>query len=219
MGHKSQPPPLPPAERTVGQLVAEAVRLYGRRFWPSLGLGVAPATFALGAAGLDGSARIAFSLVAGPPLLSAAHAGATLVAAGGSRDRLVWAIVAGVPAFLPFAASRVVVFPGVYLLAVAWFAVLGLAVPAVLVERRGPAGALARAVALARADLVHAVGAVAALAIVVVVTLFVLFFLLAGFSDQTLPIAAFLALLVLSPLFFLGAALLYFDQAARLESR
>ena len=30
------PPPLPPETRTVGQLVAESVRLYGDNFWPSL---------------------------------------------------------------------------------------------------------------------------------------------------------------------------------------
>jgi len=33
------PPPLPPAERTVGQLVGETIRAYGDRFWPSLVLG------------------------------------------------------------------------------------------------------------------------------------------------------------------------------------
>ena len=34
------PPPLPPAERTVGQLVGEAIRLYGANFWKALALGV-----------------------------------------------------------------------------------------------------------------------------------------------------------------------------------
>ena len=34
------PPPLPPEDRTVGQLVAETIRLYGRRFWASLPLGL-----------------------------------------------------------------------------------------------------------------------------------------------------------------------------------
>ena len=34
------PPPLPPAQRTVGQLVGEAIRAYGARFWSSLVLGV-----------------------------------------------------------------------------------------------------------------------------------------------------------------------------------
>jgi hypothetical protein len=34
------PPPLPPERRTVGQLVGEAIRAYGARFWRSLVLGV-----------------------------------------------------------------------------------------------------------------------------------------------------------------------------------
>jgi hypothetical protein len=66
---------------------------------------------------------------------------------------------------------------------------------------------------------VHALGATATLAIVIVLSFFVLFFLLAGFGDQTLPVAAVLAALVLGPLFFLGAALLYFDQAARQDQK
>src|SRR2546423_1896135 len=33
------PPPLPPETRTVGQLVAESIRLYGRRFWQTLARG------------------------------------------------------------------------------------------------------------------------------------------------------------------------------------
>ena len=34
------PPPLPPGERTVGQLVAETIRAYGHRFWGALPLGI-----------------------------------------------------------------------------------------------------------------------------------------------------------------------------------
>ena len=36
------PPPAPPETRTAGQLVAETMRLYGRRFWGAVGLGVPP---------------------------------------------------------------------------------------------------------------------------------------------------------------------------------
>jgi hypothetical protein len=43
--------------------------------------------------------------------------------------------------------------------------------------------------------------------------------LLRGASDQAERIAIFLADLVLAPIMFLGSALLYFDQVARLESR
>ena len=34
------PAPLPHGERTVGQLVAETIRLYGDNFWPALPLGI-----------------------------------------------------------------------------------------------------------------------------------------------------------------------------------
>src|ERR687886_556703 len=46
------PPPLPPETRTVGQLVAEAVRFYGNRFWPSLALGAPPAILVVAVAPL-----------------------------------------------------------------------------------------------------------------------------------------------------------------------
>ena len=75
--------------------------------------------------------------------------------------------------------------------------------------------AFLRAYKLARADFVHALGALATLAILVFLTQSGLFFLLRGTSDQTLAIASFVASLIVSPLLFLGAALLYFDQEAR----
>jgi ABC-type Na+ efflux pump permease subunit len=59
---------------------------------------------------------------------------------------------------------------------------------------------------------------VATLAILVVICVFMLFVLLANVGEQALRLAALLAVFVVSPLFFLGTALLYFDQVARLES-
>src|SRR5947208_2510857 len=76
-----------------------------------------------------------------------------------------------------------------------------------------------RGAALGRADFVHALGSLATLVITIVLTGLVLFFLIQSFGDQALRVAAFLAFLVLTPLFFLGAALLYVDQAARAGSR
>jgi hypothetical protein len=144
---------------------------------------------------------------------------ATSLAAEVERARLPAAVLAGIPALVPLAVSRVVVFPGIYLVALAWYAFFALAVPAVLIERRGVADSMRRAVRLARADYVHALGAVATLAILVVICIFMLFLLLANLGDQALEVAALLAVFVVSPVFFLGTALLYFDQAARLESR
>jgi hypothetical protein len=211
------PPPLPPETRTVGQLVAETVRLYGRRPIHGLAIGLGPAALAVALAETNGVARTLVALVAGPVLLSGCLAAATLVAHAGDARRLPVAVVAGIPAFLPLAASRLYVFAGIYLVVLAWLALVGLAVPVALVEGRGLLGALVRGVRLARADYVHAVGSLATLAIVIFLTGLVLFLLLAGVGEEALPVAAFLTLVVLSPLFFLGTAMLYLDQAARVR--
>jgi hypothetical protein len=208
------PAPLPPETRTVGQLVAESIRLYGRRFWPSLALGIGPAAVGVIATAVDGAARIVLVVVLGPLLFSLSYVGATVIAAE-VRGRLAPAVVAGVVAFLPIAVARVVIFPGIYLVVLAWFALVGLSVPAVLVEGLPLRRAFRRGAALGRADFVHAVGSLATLVIAIFLTGLVLFFLIQSIGDQALRVAAFLAGLVLSPLFFLGAALLYVDQAAR----
>src|SRR5664279_4828972 len=130
------PAALPPAERTVGQLVAESIRFYGDHFRRSLLLGIAPAV---------------------------------------------------------------------------------LVVPVLVLDDIGPRAALARAWRLARADYVHALGSLATLAIVVLLTQGMLAFLLRGSGGAALSTAFFLANVVISPLLFIGSALLYVDQAARVE--
>src|SRR5881275_743412 len=213
------PPPLPPETRTVGQLVAEAIRLYGARFWPSLALGIGPALLGIAAAELDGPARDVVVLGAGPLVLAASYAGAVALVRPIGRGRYVAvALAAGYLAFLPVCVSRLWIFPGIYLVALAWLALVGLAVPAALVERRGYADSLRRGIQLARADYVHALGSLATLAITIFLTGLVIFFALREGSGQALRIAAVLALLVLAPVFVLGAAVLYVDQAARVES-
>src|SRR6059058_5862720 len=219
MARSELPPPLPPETRTVGQLVAEAVRLYGARFWPSLALGIGPALLGIAAAELDGAVRDVIVLGAGPLVLAASYAGAVALVRPIGRGRYVAvALAVGLVAFLPLCVSRLWIFPGIYLVALAWLALVGLAVPAALVERRGYADALRRGVQLARADYVHALGSLATLAITIFLTGLVIFFALREGSGQALRIAAVLALLVLAPVFVLGAAVLYVDQAARVES-
>ena len=61
-------------------------------------------------------------------------------------------------------------------------------------------------------------GSIATLAITIVLTGLVLFFAIREGSGQALQVAAILACLVLAPVFVLGAAVLYVDQAARVES-
>ena len=54
-----------PAERTVGQLVADAIRLYGRHFWRGLLIAVPATAFTVGAAFVDGAIGIAYGVVVG----------------------------------------------------------------------------------------------------------------------------------------------------------
>jgi len=213
------PPPLPPETRTVGQLVAEALKLYGARFWPSLALGIGPGLLGIAAAELGGALRVALVVGLGPLVLASSYAGAVALVRPIERGRyLAVALALGYVAFLPVCVSRLWIFPGIYLLALGWLALVGLGVPAALVERRGYADALRRAIQLARADYVHALGSLATLAITIFLTGLVVFFALREGSGQALRIAAALALVVLAPVFVLGAAVLYVDQAARVES-
>jgi hypothetical protein len=203
----------------VGQLVAEALKLYGARFWPSLALGVGPAVFGVADRELEGAVRVAVDLLAGPLVFAGSYAGAVALVRPISRRRhLAVALVAGFVAFLPICLARVWIFPGIDLVALAWLAFVGLAVPAALVERRGFSDAIRRGIELARADYVHALGSLATLVITIFLTGLVLFFTLRELSDQALRVAGLLALLVLAPVFMLGAAILYVDQEARVES-
>jgi hypothetical protein len=214
-----RPAALPPETRTVGQLVAETIQLYGRHFFASLLLGAPAAVIVALDSSLDGAARAAAVLAVGAPLSAAALVQAVLIAqpARPARGTLLAALAAGTVVFLPALVARLVVFPGIYLLALAWIAATVFAVPALLVEGLPFRRAWPRSLRLARADAVHALGGLATLTIAIVLTGLMLTFLLRGFSDQSLRLAAILALLVCTPLFFLGSALLYVDQAARVE--
>ena len=206
---------LPPADRTVGQLVAETIRLFGGRFWPSLALGLVVATFDQLALGQGGTVQ-ATLLVLASPFFTLAYIGACAIASGERHPRRAFltAFAIGVVVFLPVAALvRLYVLP-----AIAWLALAGLAVPAALLERVGFREALRRGRQLAAADYVHALGSLATLVILYFISRSALLLLLHGQADATLRTAAFLADLVLSPMLFLGSAVLYFDQKARLES-
>src|SRR4030095_2104873 len=56
-------------------------------------------------------------------------------------------------------------------------------------------------------------------ALVLIISQLSLYFVLREYADNTRMIAAALASLVVSPVVFLGSALLYVDQEARLRSR
>ena len=209
------PQPLPPESRTAGQLVAEAIRLYGRRFWRALPLGLSLAT--LNQLRDVDPVWIIPAALGGGIAMAASSVGATVLAAGPvlTRRSVANALAVGFVAFLPLA-----LLLGTFnILGVAWVAFVGLAVPVALIEGAGFGSALRRGIRLALVDFVHALGSLAALALVYFLTSVVLGVLLRSQGDQTERIALFLSDLVLSPLVFLGAALLYFDQAARAAAR
>jgi hypothetical protein len=121
-----------------------------------------------------------------------------------------------------YASALVVYLPypvlGVYVLpAVVWFALFGLGIPAAVKEGLGVRDALRRGLELSRADVVHAIGGLATLVLVVGVSRLALEVLLNTQGGQAREIAVVLADLVLSPLFYIGGALLYVDQAARVQ--
>ncbi|HET7129815.1 MAG TPA: hypothetical protein VFJ93_12145 [Gaiellaceae bacterium] len=202
------PPPLPPETRTVGQLVAETIRAYGNSFWRVLPLGLPLAIADQLSVRQDAPVQMVVFWATLPVFVGAylwacrlvLRAPPSVTAAGVAA--LIW---------LPFPALR-----ALYVLpAIAWLAFIGLAVPAAMVERLGFRAALERGRRLGTADFGHALGSLAALVVVVGIAANTLSALLHTQGDNGQRVAVFLSDLVLSPLLFLGGALLYVDQAAR----
>lgn len=209
------PPPLPPETRTVGQVVAESIRVYRDRFWAVLPLGLPVLVVSQITVGLRTLSQALVLAVFGP-LMAAAYARASALVGEtsmtpGAAARAV-AIGALVWAPAPFL-TLLFVLP-----ALAWLALVGLVVPVLIIERLSVRAAFRRAVALARADYIHALGSLATLVIIVGLVRLMLVLLLRDLGDAGERAAIGLADLVLSPLLFLGGAILYVDQAARVRS-
>jgi hypothetical protein len=206
------PPPLPPAERTVGQFVGETIRAYGDNFWRALPLGVPLAVADQFSVHAHQAVQILVFLAAGPLIIAAyvRACGLVLHAQSTTVAYLVGALI-----YLPFPALRAIIFlPGI-----AWFAFIGLAVPAAIVERTGFRESLARGRQLGMTDYVHALGSLAILVLVVGLGDAALTAALRTQGDSSQRVALFIADLILTPLLYLGGALLYIDQAARVGSR
>jgi hypothetical protein len=210
------PPSLPPERRTVGQLIAESIRLYGAQFPRAVPLGLVVAIVNQFSLGLGREATTAV-LVLAAPLFTLAFTYAAQLATGHKATARAWIVALGVGTlvFVPAA----LLFAWFALAAVLWLALAGLCVPAAVVERTSFLASLRRGFALGRVDYVHAAGSLATLVIVFVLTRLGLALLLESQADNTVRTAIFLADLVLGPLLFLGGALLYVDQVARLRSR
>jgi len=210
------PPPLPPERRTVGQLVAESIRLYGQNFLRALPLGVVVGGINQLTAGID-RVGVGLTLVVAAPLFAAAYAYATRLVTGESAPLRSWLVAVGVGSLIFVPAA--LLFPWFALAGVFWLALIGLAVPAAMVEGTSFTGSFRRGLALGRVDYVHAAGSLATLVILFFLMRLGLALLLESQADNTVRTAIFLSDTVLAPLLFLGGALLYVDQDARLRSR
>ena len=211
MAREHRPQPLPPATRTVGQLVAEAIRFYQDHFWRVLPLGFALA--AVNQVTINRSLIVQdVVLLAAAPLVTVAYLAASALVTGAKPTRA--AFLVGLLTWIPVPA--LIVF---YTLpALAWLAFIGLALPAAVAERLPVSAALARGRRLGTVDFIHSLGSITALTLVFGLARTALIFLLRDQADAALRAAVFLGDLVVSPLLYVGSALLYQDQAARLDS-
>jgi hypothetical protein len=205
------PAPLPPEQRTIGQLIAEAIRFYGNHFWKAIPLGIPLAVVDQLCAGQPLVLQMLIYWAAAPFIVLVYVRACALV--GGVR--INWtAFLVGLAVYAVFPPLRALyLLPGL-----AWFAFIGLAVPAALVERTSFRASLARGRELGAADYVHSLGSLAGLVLVVGVADTTLNALLHSQSGASARIALLLSDVVLSPLLYLGGALLYGDQAARVGS-
>lgn len=229
--HTGPPPPaLPPVTRTVGQVIAETLKLYGDRFLQGLVLGIPFAAGTLLTHWLDDGGSLlrppgegtAFDrklveqtllLLALAPFFTAAYVRACVLEGRervGRRTAAV-AILVGTVVFVPAA----LMLGWFNLLGVAWLGLAGWVVPVLVHERIAVGPAFRRAFALFRADPAHAIGGIAALVVVYGLTRGILEFLLRDQAGNSIVVAAALADLVISPVIFLGSALVYRDLAAR----
>jgi hypothetical protein len=208
---ESRPAALPPAERTVGQLVAESIRFFGEHFWAVLALGLPfVALDLLSYHEVWWKQALAGWLVG--PFVCAAYVRAAMLVTGSFWSWRAYAVA--LLLYVPYPVLGLYVLP-----AVIWFALLGLAVPAAVAEGLGVRDSLRRGLQLSRADVVHAIGGLATLVLVVGVSRLALEVLLNTQGGQAREVAVVLADFVLSPLFYVGGALLYVDQAARVPVR
>jgi hypothetical protein len=212
----------------IGELITASIRIYGSRPIEFLLLGL-----------LQGGALIAtvwLPFVADLLVVALAFGVAFAVVArvvsgdalGSAFERslsllpvvVTLGLVVGIP--FSFAASFLIFL----IVAAAWLGLSAFAIPAAMLESPADASfagrvaaALRRTVELARAEYVHAFGVAAILIVITLLVGVVLAIALAGFAENGQVVAIALSQIVLSPFFFIGLTVLYFEQRARAEER
>lgn len=211
--HAGPPPPaLPPVAQTVGQLVAETLRLYGARFLAVLPLGLPLAIADQFTREVD-RAKTAAILAGMSPAFTAAYVVASVHAHGA---RPSWrGVVTGMALGSAVFAIASPLLAAWVLGGVAWLALAGHVVPAAVAEGRSPVDAVRRSYVVAKADYLHALGGLATLVVLFYLTRILLEGLLRSQADNTVRVAVLLSDVVLSPIILLGGALLYTNLASR----
>jgi hypothetical protein len=209
----------------LGELLAETVSLFGQRVRAAFGLGLVYAGVLLAAAVVHDALYYAVAAI-----MFTVASGVAVRLVAGDTFREAWAqVLVRAPVILLLAAVVGLPFAlagflsVLFILIAFWLGLTAFAVPAAMVEQTRASGgpfqivtyALERTLALAKVDYLHATGVVAALLIVNVVFGILLANLLVGFADNGEIVALALVQVVLAPFFFLGLAVLYFEQRAR----
>lgn len=133
-------------------------------------------------------------------------------------------LVLGLTVGIPFSlASSFLIF---LILAAAWLGFSAFVIPVAMLETAEDPGAsgriahaLRRTVELARVDYVHAFGAAAILIVITLLIGVVLAIALFNFAENGQIAAIAISQIVLSPFFFIGLSVLYFEQQARAEAQ
>jgi hypothetical protein len=212
----------------IGDLLAAAIRIYGSRPLAFLATGLIQggalvATVWLPFAGdlllVALSFGVAYAvvvrLVVGDPIEAAVRRTLELLAVVATL-----ALVVGVP--FSFAASFLIFL----IVAAAWLGLATFAIPVAMIETPDEtayagriAHALRRTVELARVEYVHAFGVAAIMIVLTLLVGVILSLALFSFAENGRIAALALSQIVLSPFFFIGLSVLYFDQQARAEEK
>lgn len=212
------------------EVVAEAVRAYGRWYLPLLGLGLmhAGAYLVQSVVPWIGSVVIlalvfvlSFGVIAG---ILAGDRPASAVERVRRRLPLMLVLAVGIAVPFYLSLSFLIFIP----IAIIWLAVFAFAVPAALLEPPGgqpgrpllerAAWAIRRSAYLARTDFAHSLSVVLVLVLLYLFVGILLAGLLASFADNSQTAAIATVQVVLAPFFLLGLGVLYFSQRARAET-
>jgi hypothetical protein len=212
----------------LSEVLAETIRLYGERIAATIALGLVYTAATVASAYAN---DVVYVLVAS--LSFGLTFGAAARLAAGDSFTEAWSQVAvrlPILAVLSAAVAVPFVIAASYLIlivvAAAWLAVAGFAIPVTMLERdpesdswfRRLSYALERSVRLARTEFLHAFGVNAALALIYLLVGIILTALLREVADNSTVVATALTQIVLAPFFFLGLSVLYLEQRTRVKA-